>query len=34
MAKETGYKAPTPRNILTYIVTTNGVKPITPKRGR
>jgi len=33
IAKKAGYKTPTPRKILTYIVTTNGIKPITPKEG-
>ncbi len=33
MAKRVGYNAPIPRKILSYIVTTNGVKPITPKEG-
>jgi putative transposase len=33
IAKKAGYKTPTPRKILSYIVTTNGVKPITPKEG-
>jgi putative transposase len=33
IAKRVGYETPMPRKILTYIVTSNGVKPITPKRG-
>jgi putative transposase len=33
IAKKAGYKTPTPKKILSFIVTTNGVKPITPKRG-
>jgi putative transposase len=33
IAKKVGYKTPTPRRILSYIVTSNGVKPITPKEG-
>jgi len=33
IAKRAGYKAPIPRKILSYIVTSNGVKPITPKEG-
>lgn len=33
IAKRVGYEAPIPRKILSYIVTSNGVKPITPKRG-
>ncbi|WP_238376075.1 transposase [Vulcanisaeta sp. EB80] len=33
IAKKAGYKTPTPKKILSYIVTTNGVKPITPKEG-
>jgi len=28
-----GYETPTPRKILSFIITTNGVKPITPKEG-
>jgi len=28
-----GYEAPMPRKILSYIITTNGVKPLTPKEG-
>jgi len=34
IAKKVGYKTPTPRKILSFIVTTNGVKPITPKEGQ
>jgi len=33
IAKRVGYEAPMPRKILSYIVTTNGVKPLTPKEG-
>jgi putative transposase len=33
IAKKAGYEAPIPRKILSYIVTSNGVKPITPKEG-
>jgi putative transposase len=33
IAKRVGYEVPIPRRILSYIVTTNGVKPITRKRG-
>jgi len=33
IAKKVGYNTPIPRKILSYIVTTNGVKPITPKEG-
>jgi putative transposase len=33
IAKRAGYEVPTPRKILSYIVTTNGVKPLTPKEG-
>jgi len=33
IAKRVGYEAPIPRKILSYIVTSNGVKPITPKEG-
>jgi putative transposase len=33
IAKRAGYEVPIPRRILSYTVTTNGVKPITPKRG-
>jgi Transposase and inactivated derivatives len=33
IAKKVGYKTPTPKKILSFIVTTNGVKPITPKEG-
>ena len=32
IARRVGYEVPIPRKILSYIVTTNGVKPITPKR--
>jgi Transposase and inactivated derivatives len=34
IAKKVGYKTPTPKKILSFIVTTNGVKPITPKKGQ
>jgi len=33
IAKRVGYETPMPRKILSYIVTTNGVKTLTPKRG-
>ena len=33
IAKKAGYETPIPRKILSYIVTTNGVKPLTPKEG-
>jgi putative transposase len=33
IAKRAGYEVPMPRKILSYIITTNGVKPITPKEG-
>jgi len=33
IAKKVGYNTPTPKKILTYIITSNGVKPITPKEG-
>ena len=33
IAKRIGYNTPIPRKILSYIVTTNGVKPLTPKEG-
>jgi putative transposase len=33
IAKKAGYETPTPRKILSYIITTNGVKPLTPKEG-
>jgi len=33
IAKRLGYEAPIPKKILSYIVTTNGVKPLTPKEG-
>ena len=33
IAKRVGYEVPIPKKILTYIVTTNGVKPLTPKEG-
>jgi len=33
IAKKAGYETPTPRRILSYMVTTNGVKPLTPKEG-
>jgi putative transposase len=33
IAKRVGYETPMPRKILSYIITTNGVKPLTPKEG-
>jgi putative transposase len=33
IAKRAGYETPTPRKILSYIITTNGVKPLTPMEG-
>ncbi|WP_066797498.1 zinc ribbon domain-containing protein [Caldivirga sp. MU80] len=33
IAKRIGYNTPIPRKILSYIVTTNGVKPLTPMEG-
>jgi putative transposase len=33
IAKRAGYEVPMPRKILSYIITTNGVKPLTPKEG-
>jgi putative transposase len=33
IAKRVGYETPIPSKILSYIVTTNGVKPLTPKEG-
>jgi putative transposase len=33
IARRVGYETPIPRKILSYIVTTNGVKPLTPKEG-
>ncbi|MFP3241269.1 MAG: zinc ribbon domain-containing protein, partial [Caldivirga sp.] len=33
IAKRVGYEVPMPRKILSYIVTTNGVKPLTPMEG-
>jgi len=33
IAKKVGYETPIPKKILSYIVTTNGVKPLTPKEG-
>jgi putative transposase len=33
IAKRVGYEVPIPSKILSYIVTTNGVKPLTPKEG-
>jgi putative transposase len=33
IAKKAGYETPILRKILSYIVTTNGVKPLTPKEG-
>ena len=34
IAKKAGYKTPTPKKILSYIVTTNGVKSLTSKEGQ
>jgi len=33
IAKKAGYETPIPTKILSFIVTTNGVKPLTPKEG-
>ena len=33
IAKRAGYEVPMPRRILSYMVTTNGVKPLTPMEG-
>jgi putative transposase len=33
IAKRIGYNTPIPRKILSFIVTTNGVKPLTPMEG-
>ncbi|MFP3315452.1 MAG: transposase [Caldivirga sp.] len=33
IAKRVGYETPIPKKILSYIVTTNGVKPLTPMEG-
>jgi len=33
IAKRVGYEVPMPTKILSFIVTTNGVKPLTPKEG-
>ncbi|WP_238376249.1 transposase [Vulcanisaeta sp. EB80] len=33
IARRVGYEVPIPRKILSFIITTNGVKPITPKEG-
>jgi putative transposase len=33
IAKRVGYEASIPKKILSYIVTSNGVKPLTPKEG-
>jgi len=33
IARRVGYEVPIPRKILSYIVTTNGVKPLTPAEG-
>jgi len=33
IAKRVGYETPTPRKILSFIITTNGVEPITPMEG-
>jgi Transposase and inactivated derivatives len=34
IAKKAGYETPIPTKILSYIVTSNGVKPLTPKKGQ
>jgi len=33
IARRVGYETPIPRKILSYIITTNGVKPLTPMEG-
>ena len=33
IAKRVGYETPMPRKILSYMVTSNGVRPLTPKEG-
>jgi len=33
IAKRVGYNTPIPRRILSYMVTSNGVRPLTPKEG-
>jgi putative transposase len=33
IARKVGYNTPIPRKILSYIITTNGVKPLTPMEG-
>jgi putative transposase len=33
IAKRAGYETPIPTKILSYIITTNGVKPLTPMEG-
>ena len=33
IAKRAGYETPMPRRILSYIITTNGVKPLTSMEG-
>ncbi len=33
IAKRASYKTPIPKKILSYIITTNGVKPLTPMEG-
>jgi len=33
IAKKAGYETPMPKKILSFIITTNGVKPLTPKEG-
>jgi len=33
IAKKAGYETPMPTKILSYILTTNGVKPLTPMEG-
>ncbi|KUO93403.1 MAG: hypothetical protein AT713_01165, partial [Caldivirga sp. JCHS_4] len=34
IARKVGYETPMPRKILSFIITTNGVKPLTPKEGK
>jgi transposase len=34
IAKKAGYEVPIPKKILSYIITTNGVKSLTPKEGQ
>jgi len=33
IAKKAGYEVPIPKKILSYIITSNGVRPLTPKEG-